>query len=74
MGRDLTALAAAATTKYINAEPRVTGMLKRAGVIDATVGHSSRIGVSVPNSGEDDDEQRAAGLAGLLSWCRRLAH
>jgi len=49
-------------------------MLKRAGVIDATVGHSSRIGVSVPDSGEDDDEQRAAGLAGLLSWCRRLAH
>lgn len=46
-------------------------MLKHATVIDATVGHSSQIGVSTPDD-EDEEEQRATGVARLRSWCRRL--
>lgn len=69
---ELTALKSAATTKYINAEPRVPDMLKHATVIDATVGQSSQIGVSTPEDDEDDEEQHAAAVARLASWCRRL--
>ncbi|MCD2202707.1 hypothetical protein [Halobacterium sp. KA-6] len=47
-------------------------MLKHATVIDATVGQSSQIGVTVPDNDEDDEEQRAATVARLVSWCRRL--
>jgi hypothetical protein len=47
-------------------------VLKHTGVIDATVGHSSQIGVSTPDDDEDDGEQRASAVARLSSWCRRL--
>jgi len=46
-------------------------MRKHAGVIDATVGHSSQIAVPTPDD-EEDNEERAAGVARLAAWCRRL--
>jgi len=47
-------------------------MRKHAGVIDATVGHSSQIAVPTPDDGDEDNEERAAGVARLATWCRRL--
>ncbi|MGB9964778.1 hypothetical protein [Halobacterium hubeiense] len=42
-------------------------MLKHTGVIDATVGRSSRIGVSSPDEDDEDEDRRAAGVLGPLS-------